>query len=275
MVGQSDDEAAPPPPGRPSRAAPPPRSAPPPPQPEPIEPSAVGQWELPSIPTGALDFGDSGATSDLSASAWSEDSTAYPSTAPTSIAPPSAEHTRRPSAQPSLAPVPPTHLTPDELKALWGRVGVQVHEAALSLLERSKRALVGNGSYAGFVGAVLEQVPNALPPQSASEYGYLVYAQTGGAVRTRASEILPGDVIVLEEAKLKGHKGLHNYSVIAGEGLPCVGVVSEYDAKKLKVKALQANQHVGQATVESVSYRLEDLKSGSIKVRIHPPLIVM
>ncbi|KAI0031001.1 hypothetical protein K488DRAFT_79328 [Vararia minispora EC-137] len=150
--------------------------------------------------------------------------------------------------------------------AVWGRVGVQVAEAASALLERSKRALVGNGSYFGFVNTALAQVPQARLPQAGTDYGYLIYAQVGSTVQTRASEILPGDVIVLEDARLKGHKGLHNYSLSVGEGVPCLGVVAEFEAKKLKVKALQANQHVGQATVESVSYRLEDLKSGSIRI---------
>ncbi|KAA1474716.1 hypothetical protein DENSPDRAFT_782283 [Dentipellis sp. KUC8613] len=157
-------------------------------------------------------------------------------------------------------------MSAEELRAVWGRVGVQVHESAVSLLERSKRTLIGNGSYAGFVDAVLTQVPNAAA--GGSQYGFLVYEQTGGSVHVRASEIMPGDVIVLEDAKLKGHKGIQSYHQAAGEGgVPCVGVVSEFEVRKMKVKALQANQHVGQATVESVSYRLDDLKSGTIKVR--------
>ncbi|KAH9985838.1 hypothetical protein BJV77DRAFT_1071221 [Russula vinacea] len=77
---------------------------------------------------------------------------------------------------------------------------------------------------------------------------------------------MPGDVVVLDGAKLKGYKGLHTYSMSAGERAPCMGIVSEFDVKKLKLKALQASQRVGQATVESVSYRLDDLKSGTIKV---------
>jgi len=51
-----------------------------------------------------------------------------------------------------------------------------------------------------------------------------------------------------------------------GRGGPLVGIVSEFDSKKSKVRVWQANQHVGQQTVENVSYRLEDLKSGQVKV---------
>ncbi|KAH9969884.1 hypothetical protein BC827DRAFT_1120357 [Russula dissimulans] len=158
-------------------------------------------------------------------------------------------------------------MTADDLRALWNRVGVHVADAASGLLERSKRTLVGNGSYEGFIAEALTQVPNAAGPQRPGEYGFLIYAQTAAQVHTRLTDIMPGDVVVLESAKLKGHKGLHAYSISAGEGSPCMGVVHEFDAKKLKLKALQANQRVGQVTVESISYRLEDLKSGTIKVR--------
>ena len=237
MVEQEDEESPPPPPRRPSRA-----------QPSPLPPPAMvdqndtsGQWELPSIPTGGLDFGENSATSDLSTSMLSEDSTYYP--------PPPAEKPLPPTiVPPSDYAHAPTQMSAEELRALWGRVGVQICEVATTLHERSKKTLIGDGSYAGFVAAVLAQVPNAQqPPMDGVEYGYLVYAQSGASVHTRASEIMPGDIIVLEGAKLKGHKGLHAYTTVAGEGAPCIGVVCEFETKKLKVRSLQANQHVGQA----------------------------
>jgi len=137
-------------------------------------------------------------------------------------------------------------ISADDLRALWNRVGVHVAEAASGLLERSKRTLVGTGSYEGFIAEALAQVPNAAAPHRPGEYGFLIYAQTGAQVHTRLTDIMPGDVVVLEAARLKGHKGLHTYSMSAGEGSPCMGVVGEFDPKKLKLKALQANQRVGQ-----------------------------
>ncbi len=41
----------------------------------------------------------------------------------------------------------------------------------------------------------------------AGEYGYLVYMQNGPAVQKRASDIMPGDIVEIHDAKLKGHKG--------------------------------------------------------------------
>ena len=208
---------------------------------EPPDLAATGQWDLPSIPSGSLDLHDS---SDLAASRWSEDSTTYPPAAPSS-----APHPPPPpaSGQPRAPAAVSARVTAEELRAVWLRVGMHVAEAALDLFERSKRTLVGTGSYEGFIAEALAHVPNAAPPHHPGEYGFLVYAQTGAQVHTRLTDIMPGDVVVLEGAKLKGHKGLQTYSKSVGGASPCMGVVSEFDAKKLKLRALQANQRVGQA----------------------------
>ena len=214
-----------------------------PPQ-ESSELAGSSQWELPSIPSGSLDLG----TGDLSGSMWSEDSTAYPPPVPSrssiSTPPPALQ---QPVGQRPRTPVAvPSQMTSDELRGLWERVGFYVGEAASQLLERSKRTLVGNGSYEGFIAEALALVPQALPPQSPGDYGILIYAHTAAQVHTRVTDIMRGDVVVLDAAKLKGHKGLHTYSISAGETAPCMGVVSDFDVKKLKLKALQANQRVGQ-----------------------------
>ncbi|KZV60765.1 hypothetical protein PENSPDRAFT_593697 [Peniophora sp. CONT] len=160
-------------------------------------------------------------------------------------------------------------MSPEELRAAHNSVGAKLAEVANALLQKSKGTLVGNGSYAGFVSAALSHVPHARVPESSgssTQYGFKIYHQVASTVHTRAAEILPGDIIVLVDARLKGHKGLHNYSLSVGEGTACVGVVVEFEGKKAKVRCAQANQHVGQATVEAVSYRLEDLKSGTLKI---------
>jgi myosin tail region-interacting protein MTI1 len=222
-------------------------SAPPPPL-ESSDLAGSGQWELPSIPSGSFDLGNNVITGDLSGSMWSEDSTAYPPAARLSVSPPPTGAPQQPAGQPRApAPAAPAQMTADELRALWYRVGAYVAEAASRLLERSKRTLVGNGSYESFIAEALSQVPNASPPHGPGEYGFLIYAQTAAQVHTRLTDIMPGDVVVLDGAKLKGYKGLHTYSMSAGEGAPCMGVVSEFDLKKLKLKALQASQRVGQA----------------------------
>ena len=233
------------------------------------------QWELPSIPTTALDFG-SGA--DLSLSSWTDAGESPP---------PSSKQPTGLSTQPKTVLPSELQLSADDLMKVWGRVGVQVCEVATSLFEKSKKSLIGDGTYAGFITATLAGVPNAAPISAASrEYGYLVYAQNGSSVQKRVSEILPGDIVEIHDGKFKGHKGLHSYHQnVGGSGDVLLGIVGEFEAKKSKIRVFHANQHVGQQvcvffcvslgderylflqTVESVSYRLEDLKSGTVKVR--------
>uniref|UniRef100_A0A8H8CHM2 BBC1/AIM3 cysteine proteinase-fold domain-containing protein n=1 Tax=Psilocybe cubensis TaxID=181762 RepID=A0A8H8CHM2_PSICU len=262
-------EAPPPPPARPAARPPPSRSAPQAPQPPPMHQrpdlgdSISSQWELPSIPNSSLDF--SGA-SDLTMS-WT-DAGAEP-TSPVVAAQPSSPPAPPPPTKPPAPLANDRQLSADELIALWGRVGVQVCEVATSLFEKSRKTLIGDGSYAGFVREVLAAVPNAAPaPTAAGEpYGYTIYVQNGPAVVKRVSDIMPGDLVEIQDAKLKGHKGLQTYHQSVGAaGETLVGVVGEFEAKKSKIRVFQANQHVGQQTVESVSYRLEDLKSGLVKV---------
>ncbi|KAF8125764.1 hypothetical protein EV363DRAFT_1350105 [Boletus edulis] len=335
--GQDGDEppALPPPRHKPTRGGsirlvP---ALPPVPPPSAIDPpealTSGAQWELPPIPQG-FEFGEA---SEMASLGWSEGSTAVHVPAP----PSSSSHTGsrnasvnvgQPSSSTSVSMSgsgsgsgsgrrsldQQPQLTADELMAIWGKTGVRVIDAATTLFEKSKRALVGDGSHAGFVRAVLAQVPGAVYPSGMTgtgtddnDWGYAVYAQTGNAVQRRMSDIMPGDVIAIWDAKFKGHKGLHAYTQAVGittpsasdsvrGGGPVVGIVSEFDGKKSKVRVWQANQHVGQQvswtssslsvfwrlarmkngvltprgtqTVEIVSYRLEDMKSGQVKVSL-------
>lgn len=238
---------------------PPPRGPPPPPPPfsdnnpprMELSDSVSSQWELPSIPSSSLEFGTGGNISVPWTDNAAETETAVPASAPEIIKPAKSQED--------------AVLTSEELIAIWGRIGVQVCEVATSLNDKSKKALIGDGTYHGFIEAVLNEVPGAASP-SLPSYGYVIYMQSGSSVQKRAGEIMPGDVVWLSDAKLKGHKGIQTYSQHVGTKEPLVGIISEFEAKKFKLRVFQANQHVGQQTVESVSYRLEDLKSGVVKV---------
>ena len=202
--------------------------------------SISSHWELPSIPTSALDLGNDG---DLSMSSWTDAG---------EPASPISQPPLPPAKQPGLLSHKPKpselQLSTDDLMAIWGRVGVQVCEVATSLFENSKKAIIGDGTYAGFITAVLAGVPNAAPISVASgEYGYLVYAQNGSSVQRRVSEIMPGDIVEIHEGKLKGHKGIQMYHQnVGGSGEALLGIVGEFEAKKSKIRVFHANQHVGQ-----------------------------
>ena len=263
---EEEEEIPPPPPPRSISSGPPRRTSVvpttpiPPPPPPPLPSSSLveaqsqslgglndsqtfaSEWGLPNIPDSTLDLSVVG---DMSASSWSEDSTSYPPPLPVA-------HPPRPSkslpAQPAQQNAE-VRLTGDELLALWGRVGVHLGEVANMLYDKSKKTLIGDGTFTGFVNAVLTQVATARVPSQMSKYpyGHLIYAQTADTVQKRLAEIMPGDVITLEEARFKGYKGLHqSYQQNVGfNGVPVVGVVGEFDTKKSKVKVFEANQHVG------------------------------
>ena len=236
MVEEPESQETPPQPPIRSSRLPPMRSTPQVPQ-APTMQSSEGttesissQWELPSIPTSTFDFGGG---ADLSLS-WTDAGDPQAS-AP---APPSKRATLPAERQ----------LSADDLIALWGRVGVQVCEIATSMFEKSKKTLIGDGTYTGFVQAVVATVPNAASvPTASGEYGYVVYVQNGASVQKRASEIMPGDIVEIHDAKFKGHKGLQTYHQNVGAaGEHLVGVVGEFEAKKSKIRVFHANQHVGQ-----------------------------
>jgi hypothetical protein len=134
-------------------------------------------------------------------------------------------------------------------------VGIQVCEVAIELFDKSKKNVIGDGTYVGFVNAVLENVPNASTvEEDASSFGHLIYAQTGSSVSKRVADIMPGDIITLQDAKLKGHKGLQTYHQNVGEGALVAAVVIEYEPKKSKVKAYQTSHQVGSQVCYMINY---------------------
>lgn len=237
MVDEADAIEVPPqlpPPRTASLKKPPPNrnapSRPPPPHATDVSDSITSQWET------GVDFGGE---TDLSLSGqWSEDSTQYPLTST------EPEGTSKGTAESSGMP---GQLSSDALMAQWGRVGVQIHEHAATLYEKSRKSIVGDRTFPGFINAVLSMVPNASKPSPPFDsFGYLIYEQSGAAVVRHASDIMPGDVILLRDAKLKGHKGLHMYQQTVGAGDAVCAIIGDFEMKKSKVKAFQANQHVGQ-----------------------------
>lgn len=165
---------------------------------------------------------------------------------------------------------PAEHYTSAELEAIWNRVGLQILTSAKLFADRSKKMVIGDGTPVGFVQAVLAAVPSARPISMRDKYyGYPIYAQTGPGVDKKECDIMPGDIVALTDVKLKGFKGLQSYNLHIGtSGGPLLAIVHEYEGgKKHKLKvyqaALQSNTF---PSIESTSYRLDDLKSGTIQV---------
>lgn len=242
-----------PPPPIPSAAPPPPPSRNTRPQSPPAvaDLSASSQWELPSIPTAEpieMDEGEYGEPT------HSEDDTAYPAPIRSqrpSLPPPPPPPPPVRSRPSSLTPAPRgrTYASADDLVALYNRVGKHVFARAAALVEYARKSVIGDGSAPGFVRTVLEQVPAAvLLPENVGdgggehqvEYGPVIYLQNGASVQKRASDIMPGDIATISQAKLKGHKGLSSYSTTVDF---VVGIVNEFEDKKGKLKVWQAALH--------------------------------
>jgi hypothetical protein len=95
-----------------------------------------------------------------------------------------------------------------------------------------KRSLIEDGGYVRSVNAVLVRVPNASPVEEGpSSFGYLIYAQTGSSVTKRIADTTFGDTIILQDAKLNGHKGVCTYHQNIVEGSPAVAVIGEYSQR--------------------------------------------
>ena len=233
IIEKHDLESIPPPP---SHTAQPPSATPPPPAPPNDLPdnTTTPQSELRQYPSSSRSVNTSTGVADPSTSSKSEAPDTETSPGKAVKAP--AKERRQITGQ----------MTQDQLKATWLRVGTQVNEVVRELSEKSKKTAIGDGTYVGFVNAVLDIVPNVSTVEAdASSFGYLIYLQTGPSVTRRVAEIMPGDIIVLQDAKLKGHKGLKTYRKNIGEGTPVVAIIDEYRSRKSTVRVYQACQQPG------------------------------
>lgn len=214
-------------------------------------PKTQSSWEIPTmVPDPLLRFDsmvldlDHMSMSRLSTEEGSHQTPPMSPTVPTRPAP------KRRSSQ---VPAPDTpkaplmvDLTPEELDDLSQRIGAQIFEAAMQVYEAHKKSVVGDGSSTAFSKAAMGLVPNAAPPLGLN-FGCLIYSQTGQTVHKRMSDVRPGDIVVIQKAILKGHKGLSSYHQEVGESEPAVAIVSSFEASnKSKMKVLQFNQSIKQ-----------------------------
>lgn len=130
----------------------------------------------------------------------------------------------------------------DDLSGLSERFGKLVYARAAELL---RDGLSGDTSDAGFVRAVLDQVPEAASPYSVAEsscadgasgsgqgdmtYGPIIFVQNGENVQSRVCDIKPGDIAVMSNANFKGYR---DASAVA----QMVGIINQVeDTDELKV----------------------------------------
>ncbi|KAI1876791.1 uncharacterized protein JN550_000863 [Neoarthrinium moseri] len=161
---------------------------------------------------------------------------------------------------------PPRTLRQDQLEQAYERFGLQISNTIPS----KKDSVVGDGSPHSLVYELLRPFKDALLPVGTRTYGALVYANIANASTTMNDEIRPGDIISIRNAKFSGkHGAMHaKYSMEVGKP-DHVAIVAEWDGTKKKVRAWEQGRE--SKKVKQESFKLEDLRSGEVKIwRIMP-----
>lgn len=158
---------------------------------------------------------------------------------------------------------PPPMLRQDQLEAVYGTYGRKIAEISQQLAGQS--VPLGN-----FLPTVLGKIPGSLPSVGNRSYGALLYHNLANSSVRQYDEIRPGDIAVFRSSKFQGHKGsLHQkYTAEAGRlDVTHVGIVYEWDGAKRKIRIFEQPEN-GSAggKIKPESYRLNDLKSGEVKV---------
>jgi myosin tail region-interacting protein MTI1 len=156
---------------------------------------------------------------------------------------------------------PPRTLRQDQLEDSYERFSRPISEAVAKL----KDTVVGDGTPQALISELLRPYKDALRPVGMRAYGALVYSNLANASTVQNDEIRPGDIVSIRNAKFQGKHGpMHaKYSMEVGKP-DHVGVVAEWDGTKKKVRAWEQGRDGKKVKMES--YKLDDLRSGEVKV---------
>ncbi|CAK7562356.1 MAG: hypothetical protein SEPTF4163_000198 [Sporothrix epigloea] len=161
---------------------------------------------------------------------------------------------------------PPRSLRQDQLEQSYERFGRHVADSVLA----KKDSIVGDGKPQTLVLELIKPFRDALLPVGTRAYGALVYSNLANASTSQQDEIRAGDIITLRNAKFQGkHGAMHaKYSMEVGKP-DHVAVVGEWDGTKKKVRAWEQGRESKKVKLES--YKLDDLRSGEVKIwRVMP-----
>ncbi|KAM3460083.1 hypothetical protein MY5147_008918 [Beauveria neobassiana] len=156
---------------------------------------------------------------------------------------------------------PPRTLRQDEMEDFHDRFGRQIVEAAAT----KKDSVVGDGSPQGLVLELLRPLKGALWPVGSRAYGALVYSNMANASTQQHDIIRPGDIVSFRNSKFQGKHGAMHAKYSAEVGKPDhVAIVAEWDGTKKKLRAWEQGRENKKVKLES--YKLDDLRSGEVKV---------
>lgn len=156
---------------------------------------------------------------------------------------------------------PPRTLRQDEMEDFYDRFGRQIAESATS----KKDTVVGDGTPQGLVMDLLRPLKGALLPVGSRSYGALVYSNMANASTQQHDVIRAGDIVSFRNSKFQGKHGAMHAKYSAEIGKPDhVAVVAEWDGSKKKLRAWEQGRE--NKKVKQESYKLDDLRSGEVKV---------
>ncbi|KAL2761237.1 hypothetical protein ACRALDRAFT_1037819 [Sodiomyces alcalophilus JCM 7366] len=156
---------------------------------------------------------------------------------------------------------PPRALRQDQLEQSYERFG----RAIASSCSFKKDSVVGDGTPQGLVRELLRPFKDALAPVGTRAYGALVYSNLANASTQQYDEIRPGDIVSIRNARFQGKHGPMHAKYSAEVGKPDhVAIVAEWDGTKRKIRAWEQGRENKKVKVES--FRLDDLRSGEVKV---------
>ncbi|GAW12108.1 hypothetical protein ANO14919_014660 [Xylariales sp. No.14919] len=161
---------------------------------------------------------------------------------------------------------PPRTLRQDELEEAYERFGRRLAHSVAS----KGGSVVGDGTPHALVHELLRPLRDALLPVGTRAYGALVYFNLANARTELNDEIRPGDIISIRNAKFQGKHGPMHAKYTMEVGKPDhVAIVAEWDGTKKKVRAWEQGRE--NRKVKQESYKLEDLRSGEVKIwRVMP-----
>ncbi|KAL7948563.1 hypothetical protein V8C42DRAFT_342586 [Trichoderma barbatum] len=156
---------------------------------------------------------------------------------------------------------PPKAMRQDQMEEAYDTFGRRISASAIA----KKDQVVGDGTAASFVLEMIRPLEDALLPISTRSYGALVYANMANASTQQHDVIRPGDIITIRNAKFQGKHGPMHAKYSSEVGKPDhVGVVAEWDGTKKKVRAWEQGRDGKK--VKQESYKLDDLRSGEVKI---------
>ncbi|PWZ02502.1 hypothetical protein BCV70DRAFT_196743 [Testicularia cyperi] len=166
---------------------------------------------------------------------------------------------------------PPPKPAAEQLRQWSSQVGSALAKLAADAAKQSSSP-VGDGSPRAFVQAMVSSIPFALPPVGHS-LGAVILTQVGPTTMESApDEVRPGDLVSCSQADFRGKRGLAPYHMTFGtQHEPTTAIVVECESKKNKLRCILQSPNNKKGLPDEVSLRLDDLKSGIVKVFRVPP----